>query len=129
MFWSNVAPSLRRALLSDAPVETSQLDKPPHRVKVGSIEGGCFHILQRLSWKKPLKDCLLPVFKTGFYKSLHMVCINDMTLHHAVPDTSLKFATNSSTPDSFYSVIRKYWYCKLGQNSVSSTLNIYHGDR
>ena len=36
---SNFAALLRRALLVDALVETSQLDKPNHRIKVGFIEG------------------------------------------------------------------------------------------
>ena len=39
LFCTNVAVSLRRALLFDALFETSQLRKPHHRVKVGLIEG------------------------------------------------------------------------------------------
>ena len=39
LFWSNVAALVQQALLVDALVETSWLDKPPHRVKAGFIEG------------------------------------------------------------------------------------------
>ena len=45
---SNVVASLRRALLVDALFETSWLDKPPHSVKVGLIEGHWTVILQCL---------------------------------------------------------------------------------
>ena len=39
MSLSDVDASLRRAPLIDALAKTSWLDKPPHRVKVGFIEG------------------------------------------------------------------------------------------
>ena len=63
LFSSNVAVSLRRALLVDALFETSQLRKPHHRVKVGLIEGeymGYYHLhnlqyLYQLGYKKDKK--------------------------------------------------------------------------
>ena len=39
LFCSNAVASLRQAFLVDELVETSQLDKPPHHIKVGFIEG------------------------------------------------------------------------------------------
>ena len=49
LFLSDVVASLRRALLVNAlGGKTSWLDKPPHRVKVGFIEGVLLRIKERL---------------------------------------------------------------------------------
>ena len=51
LFYSNVVASLWQALLFEALVETTLLEKTPHHIKVDFIEEDCMHTCTLFSYK------------------------------------------------------------------------------
>ena len=95
LLWSNVAASLQRALLVDALLEPSWLDKFSHHVKVGFIEGAdrviyhkgqYTHASRLLSDMKALNVFLLNIFNIPYFmykckKNLNPPVFCDIFIH------------------------------------------------